>query len=53
MRRLFVVVLGLVLTLALCVSAETVTIRLAGYSGDTPLMQDVLTRFVEGMARPL
>lgn len=48
MRRMLVITLGLVTMLAMCVSAETVTIRLAGYSGDTPLMQDVLARFVEG-----
>jgi multiple sugar transport system substrate-binding protein len=47
MRRMLAVALGLVAILAIGVSAETVTIRLAGYSGDTPLMQDVLARFVE------
>jgi len=47
--RKFLVVFGLIAVAALGLAQETVTIRLAGYSGDTPLMQDVLARFVNGV----
>jgi len=45
----FTVLLGLILAVAVGFAQEAVTIRLAGYSGDTPLMQDVLSRFVNGV----
>jgi len=48
MRRLFLFFLAVSFVFWLGLAQEKVTIRLAGYSGDTPLMQDVLARFVEG-----
>jgi len=48
MYKLLLCLVVVSLTLGVGFAQETVTIRLAGYSGDTPLMQDVLARFVEG-----
>ena len=36
--RKFLVLFGLIAVAAVGLAQETVTIRLAGYSGDTPLM---------------
>jgi len=49
MRKILLalVIVGLVVGVGLVgFGQDKVTIRLAGYSGDTPLMQDVLSRFV-------
>jgi len=47
MRKILLALLIVGLVVGVGFAQDKVTIRLAGYSGDTPLMQDVLTRFVE------
>ncbi|MCK4246257.1 extracellular solute-binding protein, partial [Candidatus Bipolaricaulota bacterium] len=47
MRKILLALLIVGLVVGVGFAQDKVTIRLAGYSGDTPLMQDVLARFVE------
>ena len=46
MRKVLLALLIVGLVAGIGLAQDKVTIRLAGYSGDTPLMQDVLARFV-------
>jgi multiple sugar transport system substrate-binding protein len=46
MRKILLALVIVGLVVGVGFAQDKVTIRLAGYSGDTPLMQDVLARFV-------
>ena len=48
MRKVLLALAAVLLLAGVGFAEGTVTIHVAGYSGDTPLMQDVLARFVNG-----